>query len=191
MPPRRRQTAGFSLIEVLMVIVILGILAGLVLPSSNPGLHDQLRSVAQMLRTDLAYGRSLAVANNSSYRLTFDTANNRYLLEHSGSNVALDTLPDSPFRRREDPATQHIVDLDELPHLGPTVRIVAAAEVGTPPQPVADVEFGPLGETTRSAPTQIWLAAGQNADTRYITLTINPVTGLARIEDYTSQGPPF
>ncbi len=81
-----------------MVIVVMGILVGLVLPNSNPSLLDQLRSAAQILRTDLAYGQSLAVANNSTYRFTFDTQNNRYVLSHSGANAALDKLPDSPFR---------------------------------------------------------------------------------------------
>ena len=189
MPPRRRQVAGFSLIELLMVIAVLGILVGLALPSSNPTLHDQLRSAAGILRTDLAYGRSLAVTNNSTYQITFDPTNNRYVLQHSGSNPDLDTLPDSPFRAPDDPPNQHVVVLDELPHLGPTARIVAVAEVGAFPQPVADVEFGPLGETTRSSPTRIWLAAGHDADTRYLWLQVDPVTGLAEIGDYTSSAP--
>ena len=186
----RRQSAGFSLIELLIVIAVIGILAGLVLPRSNPSLYDQLRSVAQILRTDLAYGRSLAVTNNSTYRITFDTTDNRYILEHSGSRAALDTLPDSPFRDPDDPPERHVVDLDALPHIGPGVRIVSAATSGALVARVADVEFGPLGETTRTSPTVVWLAAGYGLDTRYLSLTINPVTGLTDLEYRATEGPP-
>ena len=185
-----RQPAGFSLIELLIVIALLGILVGIVLPESDPALYDQLRAIAHILRTDLAYGRSLAVANNSTYKLTFDTKENRYLLEHSGSNAALDELPDSPFRNPGDPPDQHIVDLDDLPHVGPTVHIVTVTMSLSAPQRVADVEFGPLGETTRSEETVIHLGVGHGEDARYTTLTIDPVTGLAEIGEYTSQGPP-
>lgn len=190
MPPRRLKSAGFSLIELLIVIAVMGILAGLVLPNSSANFHDQLRAAAQILRTDLAYGRTLAVANNSSYQISFDTEQNRYILEHSGVNPALDTLPHSPFRTPDDPPDQQIVDFRQLPHVGPTVRIVVAASMGANlAQKVDHVEFGPLGETTRSEPTVIWLAVGQGSDARYITLKVDPVTGLVQIGEYTSSGP--
>ena len=192
MPRPHRRIAGFTLIELLVVIAILGILLGVVLPSSNPSLHHQLQSAASILRTDLAYGRSLAVSNNSTYRVTFDSANNRYVLEHSNTDSAfadLNTLPDSPFRDPADPPTQHIVDLDDLPRMGAAARLLTTT-AGKPPESVSDVEFGPLGQTTRTGETKIWLAAGLGSEVRYIWLQINPATGLTSIGDYTNKGPP-
>lgn len=186
----RRPTAGLTLIELLIVVAVMGILAGLVLPSSNPSLHDQLRSAAQILAGDLAYGRSLAVTHNSRYQFTFDPSGNRYILEHSGPNAALDTLPVSPFRAPGDPPDQQIVDFQELPHLGPTVRIAGVGVNRSPWVSVGNLEFGPLGETTRPRETVIWLAAGTGSGTRYITLHVNPVTGLTTVGSYTANGPP-
>ena len=178
------------MIELLIVVAVMAILAGVILPRSDPSLPEQLRSAAQIMAGDLAYGRSLAVTNNSEYRFTFDTEGNRYVLEHSGSDAALDTLPESPFRSPEDPPDKQTVDLDELPHLGTSVRIVEVAAQGSTPQSVGDLEFGPLGTTARSQETVIWLAAGAGSATRYIRLHVNPVTGLTTVGSYSGAGPP-
>ena len=179
-----RYSDGFSLIELLLVICLMAVIAGLVLPSTDPSIHDQLRSAARILATDLAYGRSLAVTHDSNYRITFDAAENRYLLEHSGSNPALDTLPEGPFASPDDPPDQHIVDLDELPRIGATVHVLGAAGVSNFLQPVGDVTFGPLGETEREEETVIWLSIGSGSEMRYISVLVNPVTGLATVEPF-------
>ena len=190
MLPKRRKPDGFSLIELLIVIALMGILAGMVLPSSQASLHDQLRAAARILQSDLAYARSLAVTNGSNYKVTFEADENRYCLEHSGSNPALEVLPKSPFREAGDTDDEHFVVLDELPNCTAAVRLVTAAESTTSLDRVDDVEFGPLGETTRSGSTIIWLGAGSGEDARYISVTINPLTGLAEIGDFTATGPP-
>lgn len=190
MPRCPRKPAGFSLIELLIVIAVMGILIGLILPSSDPTIHDQLRSVARIIATDLHYGRSLAVANNSTYRVAFSVEENSYALEHSGADANLDNLPDSPFRNPDDPLGQHVVRLEELPHVGPTVRIAAVAGLDAFLEATKEVEYGPLGETTRSGSTLIWLAAGSGSGTRYMQLTVNPVTGLVETGSLSAQGPP-
>jgi type II secretory pathway pseudopilin PulG len=177
-------------LELLLVIAVVGILVLLVLPSSQPGVHDQLQATARIVAADLAYARGLAVSNNSNYRFTFDLPNNRYVMQHSGSNSTLATLPDSPFRSPGDPPTQHIVRLGDLPHLGPTVKLVVAATGTTSSTRTDTLEFGPLGQTTATSPTTIWLSAGSNADARYITVQVNPVTGLADVGPFGRDGPP-
>jgi len=192
MPNRRRQSDGITLIELLIVVAVIGILVGMMIPESDPGLHDQLRSAAQILRTDLAYARSLAIANDSKYELSFDTATNRYVLKHSGDNSALDVLPESPFRSPGDPSDEHIVAFNELPNLGPGVALVAVGTRSDTPSRVDNVEFGPMGATTESEETVIWLGAGRGEQQRYLPLTVNPTTGLAEVnlDAYTSEGPP-
>ena len=71
------------------MVAVVAVLAAIVLPSSQPAVVDQLRAVAQIVATDLAYARSLAVANNSNYKVTFDVKGNQYVMTYSGTNPAL------------------------------------------------------------------------------------------------------
>lgn len=183
------KNAGFTLIELLIVMAVICILVGAVLPRSNPNVLDELRSTAQIVSTELAYGRSLAMANNDKYKFTFDTTQNRFTLQHSGTNTSLDKLPVTSFRSPSDTQYLHVVDLDEFPHMGPIVQITAVTVAGSS-QRISDLEFNPLGATTRTAGTAVWLASGSGSNTRYITITIDPVIGLGQIGDYSVTGPP-
>lgn len=162
------------------MISLVSILAGVLIPSVNPGLHEQLQSAAQIVCSDLAYARSLAITNGSKYRVTFDLAQNRYVLEHSGTDVALNTLPTSPFRSSIDTATKRYTDLDDLPQVGFSVLLHSVQTVTTPATALTTIEFDSVGATTQTAETAIWLAAGNGAARRYFSIYVNPVTGLAR-----------
>lgn len=188
---RRRQanTTGLTLLELLIVLSLMVVLAGLVIPRSEPTVRDQLESAAQVLASDLAYGRCLAVVTNSSYCFAFDLANNKYTFQHSGTTASLNTLPRFPFPSAEDTPSKHVVALKDLPHTGAAVRLAAVLASGTMSQSVSDLEFGPLGGTTRSAATVIWLSAGKGAAIRYISLSVNPITGLATVGSYSGTGP--
>jgi prepilin-type N-terminal cleavage/methylation domain-containing protein len=188
--PRRRCPSGFSLVELLIVITVMGIVAALAMPSVNPGTHERLQGAAQVIAGDLAYARGLAVANNSSYRFTFDTKNNRYTLAHSGVNAAFNVLPPSPFHSSADSPTQDIFDLNTLPSLGGGAQLCADGTAGSSPAPVTTLEFGPLGQTTATDPTAIWLTAGVGTVARYISVSVNPVTGLATVGVFQGNGPP-
>ena len=184
-----RPRGGFTLLEVLLVVMIVAILSALVIPSSQPNACERLEAMAGIVATDLAYGRSLAVSNNGKYRFTLDVPNNRYILQYTGTNPALATLPVTPFSSPGDPPTQHIVDFDDLPQLGPRVNLLIATS-GAVPQAVGTLEFGPLGGTTSVTPTVIWLSTGSGVSISYITVQVDPVTGLATIGPYTTIGPP-
>ncbi len=186
---RRAAPRGFTLVEVLIVIALMTILAAVVIPRFEPSIHDQLESAAQIVSADTAYARSLAITNNSTYRLTFDVAENRYVLHHTGTNSLLDTLPFSPYRQSTDAPDEQTTDLDELPHIGPTVELIAVHKIAASVQPVTDVEFGPFGETTRQEETVIWLGCGNGDNRRYISIHVVPVTGQSRIGEFQAQSP--
>lgn len=189
MSRRRANTAGLTLLELLIVLLIMVVLAGLAIPSAQPTLRDQLESTAQILANDLAYGRSLAVVTNSPYSFTFDVANDKYTFQHTGTTTSLNTLPRFPYPGTEDTPSKHVVALKDLPHLAAPVHLAGVLAFGTVSQSVSDLEFTPLGGTTRSAATVIWLSAGKGPAMRYISLSVNPITGLVNVGSYTGSGP--
>jgi len=186
-----RPTRGFTLVEMLIVIAVLGILLAMGMPNSSPALHEQLLGAAQIVAADLAYARSLAVTNTSSYRVTFDKSQNRFVLQHCGSDASLNNLPKLPFDDLDEASTQRVVDLDDLPHLGAAVRLLAVgAYTSSVAQSIDSLEFGSLGEVTPARDIVIWLSGGSGSGQRYVPLLINPVTGLTTVGSYSGTGPP-
>lgn len=174
-----------------MVVSIVAVVAGIVLTSFEPTMHDQVRGAAQIVASDLAAAQSLAVTNNTRYRFTFDRENNLYYLEHSGSNPTFDNLPSSAFGLPNDPATRRTTDLARLPFGATNIRlyVVQEQQAALSPTEVTTLEFGPLGETTRSMETMIWLTAGRDTAARFLPLTVHPITGIATIGEIQTQGP--
>lgn len=78
----RRHRAGFTLIELMVVIVIIGIMTALMIPEMKGSFQDALlRSTSrELINTfDLAYSR--AVSLNETRRVRLDEKSGRYLVE--------------------------------------------------------------------------------------------------------------
>ena len=174
---------GFSLIELLTVIVVMSILAAVVLTNSAPSYHNQLQSAARVVAAELNHARSLAETNGSRYTVGIDIDGNRLLIRHSGDNTALDQLTKTVFQSKNDTPEQHVLDLDEMDVIG-DVSFYRAAVFDNSLVPATDVEFGPLGETTAPYPTLIWLAGGPEDARLYLLLSVDPVTGLTSIGEH-------
>jgi prepilin-type N-terminal cleavage/methylation domain-containing protein len=170
--------SGLTLIELLLTLAILGILAAALIPQITSDLPQRLDAAAQVVSADLDYSRALAVANDSTYQVVFQPAQNRYYLKHSGSNTLLSALPRSPFRQNDDPPDKQTTRLADLPLPQPGVRLVGAVVMQGAGVTATNVEFTALGGTTTKYETVIWLTCGQGAAQRYISIKINPVTGL-------------
>lgn len=74
----RRCSPAFTLVEILVVVVILGIVATIIIPQI--GNRDDLRaaSMARTVMADLAYAQAQAVTLQRPQYVRFDLANNRY-----------------------------------------------------------------------------------------------------------------
>lgn len=186
----RRTRRGLSLIELMMVIAILAIVAAALVPSASNGISDQLESAARVLAADLDYARTLAVTHESKYKAAISTAAHQWTLTHSGTDAALDALPASPFHAAREPATQRTTQIRLLPGMTGEVSVHGIHANGSSLAAIGEVEFGPLGSTTRSEETVIWLSAGAGAGKRYVPVRVNPVTGLATVGNFQSTAPP-
>lgn len=180
---------GYTLVEVMIAISITAIMAGAAVPLFQPNVTVQLEATGQVVAADLMRVRDLAVSNNSSYRLTFDLAQNQYHLEHTGTNAALNTLPSTIYLNSANTAARQYTKLDDLPHIGVIPKLHAVVTVATGATDVTTVEFDALGATTASAETQIWLTTGSGDGLRYISLRIDPVTGLVRVNEIAGNYP--
>ncbi|MFN0021544.1 MAG: Tfp pilus assembly protein FimT/FimU [Pirellulaceae bacterium] len=173
----KRSWHAFSLIELLIVVAIVGILIAVAAPLLSSDVPQQLQMAADSVAGDLAYARGLAVANNSSYRTTFNIGSKSYVLQHSGAVNSLNKLPPSPFHTFNVGSTQQTADLAKLPMLAGSVSIAAVQKNPATPSDVTDLEFGPLGNTTRPEATLIWLVSNSSGTKLYISITVNPTTG--------------
>ena len=183
----RRPARAFSLLEVLIVVVLLGILVALAVPYAQSTVEEQLEAGAQLLASHLAYARSLAVTYGDSYRVRFLLEENRYVLEYAGDDPQKQTLPSGPLDGPNQPAHQRIVEPAQWPTLGQPIRLFAVQDdTGSD---LTEITFGPLGSTQSDRVTLIWLTAGQDAARRYVAVTVQPVTGAVSVAEAQSEAP--
>lgn len=184
-----QSAAAFTLVELLIVIVLVGVMASLAIVASSSTATEHLRWAAKVVAAELDYARGLAIGTNSQYRVEFDVAGNRLMLRHSGADSTLDALPQTPFRRSDDPPDRQYLRLDELPGLATPVRLLGAqTKVAIAPQ-VGFMEFGPYGETAHHSDTIIWLTHGRGEAQRYIPVAVDHLTGLASVGDIQAAPP--
>ena len=69
---------GFSLVEILVVIVILAIVAAVVIPNIGSGADSQAIGAARVVKSDLEVARSLAVTTQQPHSLVFSPDRQSY-----------------------------------------------------------------------------------------------------------------
>jgi prepilin-type N-terminal cleavage/methylation domain-containing protein len=84
---RRNCTWGFTLAEMILVVVILSIAALMALPFAVSGSSMQLRSAANVIAADLEYAKSMAISRGTMYSIVFDPANESYEIRDTNNAV--------------------------------------------------------------------------------------------------------
>ncbi len=78
---------GFSLIELIIVVVILLIGAMVAIPMVTSAGSFQLSSVANMIAADLEYAKQMAITRGGMYSVVFDKAKESYQIVDQGGSV--------------------------------------------------------------------------------------------------------
>lgn len=87
--PNRTRSAGFTLIELMVVVVLAGVVLALAVPSFREVIaRNRLEGVAGEFFTDLQYARSEAVARNANVGLVIGASQTCYTIYQEASPVA-------------------------------------------------------------------------------------------------------
>ncbi len=93
MSPNRRTTtapAGFTLMEILVVMALLTLLLGMTIPYVGGVLGVQVRSAARQLAGTIRYTFDEAVLESSNFRIVFNLDRHAYTVERcSGTSTAI------------------------------------------------------------------------------------------------------
>ena len=78
----RIKNSGFTLIEILIVVMIIAIAAMIAVPMMTSAASVQVRSAANLIAADLEYAKSMAMSRQKIYyAVVFDESNESYQIE--------------------------------------------------------------------------------------------------------------
>ncbi|MBN1510215.1 MAG: GspH/FimT family pseudopilin [Sedimentisphaerales bacterium] len=79
---------GFTLIEMILVVLIIGIAAAVVVPMMSSASSMQIRAAANVVAADLEYAKSMAISRGQAYTVDFSPSTERYwVLDGPSGNV--------------------------------------------------------------------------------------------------------
>lgn len=170
MPSPRTPSRGFTLIELIAVLIVLAIMSVVGAASLSGTARAREAAAARQIRSDLAFARQLAVASGRPAWVTFSTSADTYtLLAQTGTTTGL-----ANAQTLTDPATRSpfVIRLGEGAYAG--VDITAASFDGG-----ATVGFDTLGRPISSTATLL-AADGSVTLSGGTLITVTARTGAIR-----------
>jgi prepilin-type N-terminal cleavage/methylation domain-containing protein len=80
------EYGGFTLVEIMVVVVILALAAWAAVPMFSGAAQMQVQSAANMLASDLEFAKSMAISRQEKYGLVFHTDTESYDVVHVDAN---------------------------------------------------------------------------------------------------------
>ena len=89
-PKLHKRNAGFTLIETMIVVAIIGVIAGITIPAFGKYMRSQRVAGARAeLISNIAYTKSLAIAKRTTFRIEFDAG--EYRIVRAGPDTIIRT----------------------------------------------------------------------------------------------------
>lgn len=165
---------GFTIIEIIIVVVIIGITALLAIPMLTDAADMQARSAANQIAGDLDYAKSMAMTHQQNYSVVFDTANESYEIQDESGTVI-----DNPLQ----PGSTYVVSFADLRNLDQVDITNADFDSDASDTITFDYLGSPHSGTTLPNPLnsgQITVQAGDFT----LTVDVEPVTGYVTISGF-------
>ncbi len=178
--------AGFTLVEVLIVVVLISILASVSLLSIDSSASHSLDTTARMLVADLRLARNHAIQFNTEYTVEFDLNTQTYEIVHSGSGTA--PVPENSLAGSSADKTKYIQSVQKDTLNLPDRVVISQIYLKTSDTEVRDLAFGAMGGTGpgRSEDTMIVISTTRNGTTFSIPITVSWITGQAWADEIQS-----
>ena len=151
--------SGFTLIEIIIVVVILAIAGMAAIPLMSSASSVQIRSASNLIAADIEYAKSMAISRGQNYSILFDAGANSYQI--------LD---------KDDSVIQHPVKKGFLYEMDFTNDSrLDQVDITSTTFPSGKVTFDCLGSPDNGGTITL------NSDGKVVTVTIEPVTGYVSI----------
>jgi len=79
--------SGFTMVEILIVVVIIAIAALTAVPMMSSAASVQIRSAANMIAADIEYAKSMAISRGQNFSVVFDENTESYRIVDQDNNV--------------------------------------------------------------------------------------------------------
>jgi len=172
-PAPSLRRGGFSLVELILVVLVIGIVAGLAAPMFGQNSTTRLRQAAKLLAADLAFAQNESITHGEDVRVVvFDTTDHQY-------HIATASDPDTPITHpvTRKPFVTRYGEGRAAQLAGITIEALSMdGDSGSTDDRVA---FGIYGQTDQAADPTITLAC----DGSTVTVTIQASTGETTIGD--------
>ena len=96
----RSVRQGFTLIEILVVVLIIGIAAAIVVPQLGTRNDMKVASAARVIMADLIYAQNLSITQQNYHYLAVEVANQRYSVRNAALNEVTHPVNKTNYRVR-------------------------------------------------------------------------------------------
>ncbi len=164
---------GFTLVEILVVVIILGIAGAIIVPSIGSRNDLKAAAAARVIMADLIYTQNLAITSQGNRYVKFDVVNQQYSVTDSAGGIITHPVNQTPYTQKFGGSSQNslpdmkLVSTTFVGVSGLAQTTIGFDELGTP------LTCNPLGVTETLSSGSILIQAG----TYKLKVDIEPYTG--------------